>query len=215
MLELGCGPGDLWLENKDRISRDWIITLTDFSEGMVGKAAQNLRSHPHGFQYAIVDAQRIPFPDQHFEAVIGNHMFFHVPDRGTALQEIQRVMKPAGILFATTVGETHMRELSELVLRFDSSLADRHDREKNEFTLESGYDQFEEIFSEVRVYRQENHLRITEPEPLVDYVLSDLRLGVREERREAFKEFVELEMSKYDGCIRIMKDNGMLVASRR
>lgn len=213
VLELGCGPGDVWLENMDRLPRDWTIALTDFSQGMVEKAGQNLCSQPHGFQYAVVDAQRIPFPDQFFEAVLGNHMLFHVPDRRAALKEIQRVLKPEGNLFATTVGEAHMRELPELVLRFDPSLANKHDRERNEFTLESGYDQLAQVFSDVRVYRQENHLRVTESEPLVDYVLSDLRLGVKEERRGAFTEFVEREMSKHEGCIRIRKDNGMLMAS--
>jgi hypothetical protein len=47
----------------------------------------------------------------------------------------------------------------------------------------------------------------------VDYVLSSFRLGVGEERREEFKKFVELEMSSNDGFIRIMKDNGIFVAS--
>jgi ubiquinone/menaquinone biosynthesis C-methylase UbiE len=213
LLELGCGPGDLWLENMDRIPQDWTITLTDFSKGMVERAAQNLHSQPHVFQYGVVDAQRIPFPDQSFETVIGNHMFFHVPDRLAALKEILRVTKPEGTLFATTVGETHMCELPELVLCFDPSLAEKHDQEENEFTLESGYKQLSNVFSDVRVYRQENHLRITEPEPLVDYVLSDLRLGVSEHRRAEFTDFIEQEMLENEGCIRIMKDNGMLVAS--
>ena len=35
ILELGCGPGYLWLDNLDRIPTGWEITLSDFSAGML------------------------------------------------------------------------------------------------------------------------------------------------------------------------------------
>ena len=35
ILELGCGPGNLWLENLDRIPESWDIVLSDFSAGML------------------------------------------------------------------------------------------------------------------------------------------------------------------------------------
>ena len=35
VLELGCGPGQLWAENLDRIPAGWQITLSDLSLGMV------------------------------------------------------------------------------------------------------------------------------------------------------------------------------------
>ncbi|MDQ6661804.1 MAG: class I SAM-dependent methyltransferase [Chloroflexota bacterium] len=38
ILEIGCGPGTLWLKNQDRISKDWNITLSDLSEGMLQEA---------------------------------------------------------------------------------------------------------------------------------------------------------------------------------
>src|SRR3954452_19250454 len=38
LLELGCGPGDLWRANADRVPVDWHLTLTDYSPGMVREA---------------------------------------------------------------------------------------------------------------------------------------------------------------------------------
>ncbi|HET7639881.1 MAG TPA: class I SAM-dependent methyltransferase, partial [Ktedonobacteraceae bacterium] len=40
ILELGCGPADLWRKNADRIPENWHITLSDFSPGMLQEARQ-------------------------------------------------------------------------------------------------------------------------------------------------------------------------------
>lgn len=209
ILEVGCGPGDLWLENINRIPKRWEIILTDFSPGMVQRAKQTLSEQSQAFRWSIVDAQEIPFPDQHFDAVIANHMLYHVPDRQKALRELRRVLKKNGRLYAATVGERHMQELAALVARFDPSLAKKHDQVKNEFTLESGRAQLAKHFGNLKIHRQENNLRVDQAEPLVDYVLSGFRLGVVRERRPMFKKFVEREITRQGGSIWIGKDNGL------
>ncbi|MGD8455444.1 MAG: methyltransferase domain-containing protein [Anaerolineales bacterium] len=215
ILELGCGPGDLWLENAHRIAPEWDITLSDFSAGMVRRAKQNLSSQRRPFTFGIIDAQTLPFHDRSFDAVFANNMLYHMPDRQKALAEIRRVLRHGGQLYATTVGETHMQELPRLVVRFDPSLAANNDTETNEFTLESGYAQLARCFSQVETYRQDNALLVTEVDPLVDYVLSSFMLGVGKSRRAEFKSFVECEMAYNDGVIRISKDSGMFAAVRK
>ncbi len=99
ILELGCGAGALWRENLDRVLESWHITLTDFSEGMLKQARQNLAGGSV-FEFRKVDAQikPLPFADASFDAVIANHMLYHVPDRQSVLLEIRRVLKPNGRL---------------------------------------------------------------------------------------------------------------------
>ena len=46
----------------------------------------------------VADVQDLPFPDASFDAVIANHMLFHVEDRPRALGEIVRVLRPDGRL---------------------------------------------------------------------------------------------------------------------
>jgi ubiquinone/menaquinone biosynthesis C-methylase UbiE len=120
ILELGCGPGSLWLENLDRIPVGWEILLTDFSTGMLGQALQNLRGK-RTFQYQIVDAQHtpLPFDDGAYDAVIANHMLYYIADKPALLAEICRVLKPGGQFYATTVGERHLCELVDLIIRFE------------------------------------------------------------------------------------------------
>jgi len=69
ILELGCGPGSLWGQNLGRISRGWDITLSDFSSGMVQAARQNLQASRRHFEYAVVDAQSLPFGDASHDAI--------------------------------------------------------------------------------------------------------------------------------------------------
>ena len=38
LVELGCGPGMLWVRNLERIPPCWDITLSDFSPGMLEEA---------------------------------------------------------------------------------------------------------------------------------------------------------------------------------
>ena len=81
VLELGCGPANLWQKNLHRIPEGWDITLSDLSPGMVDKARENLADSAHPFHLQTINAQDIPFPDADFDAVIANHMLYHVPDR--------------------------------------------------------------------------------------------------------------------------------------
>ncbi len=105
ILELGCGDATLWNKNFHLIPPNWEITLTDFSEGMLKDAKKNLGEKSSKFNFKIVNAESIPFKDESFDVVIANHMLYHVSNINIALQEINRVLKSKGILFASTVGK--------------------------------------------------------------------------------------------------------------
>jgi ubiquinone/menaquinone biosynthesis C-methylase UbiE len=61
----------------------------------------------------VADAAWIPLADGSMDAVIANHMLYHVSDRRRALAEIHRLLRPGGRLYATTNGLGHMAELRE------------------------------------------------------------------------------------------------------
>jgi SAM-dependent methyltransferase len=112
VLEVGCGNGLIWRENLDRIPDGWRLMLTDLSPGMVETVRNAFGDRA---EYAVADAQELPFADGSFDAVIANHMLFHVPDRPRALAEIARVLRPGAAFRATTIGLDHLRRLRELV----------------------------------------------------------------------------------------------------
>jgi len=211
ILELGCGPGDLWLDNIDRIPEDWEINLSDFSPGMLNQAWEKLVYQSHPFTFEIIDAQSIPYETDHFDAVIANHFIYHVPDRPKALSEIRRVLKPGGRFYATTVGRNHMQGLPELVARFDPGKVEFMRSEDIPFILENGTDQLKAFFSNVQMRRYADELRVTDVDVLVDYALSGMRLGLDESRRDEFSHFIEQEMAANEGVIHIKKDSGIFL----
>ena len=213
ILELGCGAGDLWLENRDRIPEGWEIVLTDFSEGMLQQAQTRLQT-VHPFQFELLDAQTVPyrFESRSFDAVIANHMLYHLSNRKVALAEIQRILKPGGNLYATTVGRKHLCEIRDLLIRFDPGLQS-WGYVAETFTLESGEEQLLEWFSEVELRRYEDGLKVTESAPLVEYILSGwAKAKIPKEKERECTEFVEQELKNYGGEFYITKDSGFFAA---
>ncbi len=213
VLELGCGTGSLWEENGARIPAGWDVTLSDFSSGMLEDAWRKLEK-VHPFQYKVVDAQSIPYGSGTFNAVVANHMLYHVPDRVSALREIRRVLAPGGTLFASTNGEKHLVEINHLLTTFDPEL-NLWGRVGQSFRLENGPAQLSPWFTNVKVYRYEDALDVTEAEPLAEYILSGWAEKVIGTRRDEFVKFLADEMAARGGSLHITKDAGLLVGTRR
>jgi len=212
ILELGCGPGDLWLENIDRIPEGWEISLSDFSPGMLNQAWEKLADQAYPFTFETIDAQSIPYADNHFDAVIANHFLYHVPDRSKAFAEIRRILRPKGRLYATTIGNDHMKELPELLTRFDPAIEDYLANEDFPFTLENGADQLKAFFSDVQMRRYLDDLKVTDVNIMADYAFSSMRTELVKDRRDEFVRFLEQEMVANDGVITIKKDSGIFLA---
>lgn len=208
VLGVGCGPAELWVENRERVPADWEVVVTDFSPGMVAEARENLTSESSAtgqFDFETVDAAALPFGDDAFDAVTAHHMLYHVPDREAAFAEFRRVLKPGGRLYATTNGEENLRAMYDAIA---SVTGERPDR-ATAFTLDDGRDQLEPFFEAVELRRRDDALEVTDPEALVAYALSrdDLDASMAGDLRDAFASRFE------DGVFRVEKDVGMFVAS--
>ena len=59
---------------------------------MLDAAWRNLVITGRSFKFEEIDAQSIPYETKTFDAVIANHMLYHVPDRAKAIAEIKRVL---------------------------------------------------------------------------------------------------------------------------
>ena len=210
ILELGCGHGLLWKENADRIPPAWDITLSDLSSGMLDSAWRNLVVTGRNYKFKEIDAQEIPFEDETFDAVIANHMLYHIPDKPKSFGEIKRVLKPNGRLFATTIGQYHLREMVNWIRQ----VSPKSDFESfgSSFTLENGLEQLKQFFPQVTVSRYPDSLQVTEVKPIITFIRSTMR--VEEALEEAFEKLaVQLEQElKEKGKIFIQKDSGLFEA---
>ena len=209
ILELGCGPALLWRENLNRVPDSWDMTLTDFSPGMLQEAQNNLHGSDKHFTFGIVDAQSIPFETNSFDVVIANHMLYHVPDRAKALQEVRRVLRPAGRFYAVTNGEDHLLEILQLRQRAGLDLPSRV--ASSPFTLENGGEQLAPWFADREQQLFHNSLVITETEPLVAFVLSTIKQEEGIGKVEGLRQLIDQELAQH-GTINVQLVSGMFIA---
>jgi SAM-dependent methyltransferase len=206
-LEIGCGTGLLWRRNRKRIPTSWRLLLTDFSFGMV--EATRATGVPAGLMQS--NAQQIPCRDESFDAVVANHMLYHLPDLPRALGEIRRVLNPSGKLFATTNSVTHMCELDELTSRYEIHPGSA----TLTFTLENGEQILAKHFSSVRRIDFDDTLVVTEVEPLVAYILSMFSARkIRGSADEQQLRQVIAERIAREGAFCITNAAGLFVAER-
>jgi SAM-dependent methyltransferase len=210
ILELGCGAGHLWKENAHRIPAGWRIVLSDLSSGMIDAAWRNLVVTGRPFKFEEIDAQSIPYPADAFDAVIANHMLFHVPDRPKALAEIKRVLKSGGRLIATTVGAPHMKEMNTWLSRVSG---DKYSGMfALPFLLENGLEQLQAFFGSVTVERYDDDLEVTEVEPVMAYIRSGISASdLLEDELAKLRQELALKLEQ-TGKIIISKDSGLFLA---
>ncbi len=209
ILELGCGRGDLWVENRDRIPPDWEITLSDLSPGMIEEAGSNLKGSGGQFDYEVIDAQSIPHSEATFDGVVANHMLYHVPDRAKGIVEIHRVLKPGGRLFAATNGRDNMSALRDML---DTAIRADSDRVENRFRLEDDERELREVFPKVTVDRYPDALHVTDTGPVIDYINSTGRKLDDRQASEVRRRVQDLIDS--DGKFVIRKTSGILTARK-
>lgn len=172
VLELGCGDGTLWTENRSRLPQDISITLSDISEGMIRDARRALGAEDARFSFRAFDCRQIPFADGAFDLVIANHVLFYCDDIPAVCREVRRVLKPGGAFVCGAYGSRHMEEISRLVQDFDSRIVLAAQRLYERFGRENGGELLESCFSRVLWRPYEDALLVTQAEPLISYILS-------------------------------------------
>ncbi len=116
-LEIGCGTGFFLLNLRQAgVLSDGAVT--DISPGMVEVATRNARGLGFDVDGRVADAESVPYPDDHFDLVIGHAVLHRIPDVEKALREALRVLKPGGrFVFCgepTKRGDVVARKLSQL-----------------------------------------------------------------------------------------------------
>lgn len=172
ILELGCGNGRLWIENKAKLPADCEIILSDISEGMIRDVRREQSLQDDRFSFAAFDCHAIPYEDASFDLVIANHVLFYCKDVDRVCSEVGRVLKPGGRFVCGTYGMAHMQEVSRLVTQFDDRITLSGENLYEHFGKENGAQALAPYFAEVDWQQYEDALIVTQAEPLIEYVLS-------------------------------------------
>ncbi len=119
VLDIGCGAGVDAILAAMMVGPTGSVTGIDMTPEMVSKARDNLRLMDlNNIQFKNSSGEELPIPDDGFDVVISNGVFNLIPDKGKAVSEVFRVLKPGGrLLMADQI----------LVGRMDESAAARVD----------------------------------------------------------------------------------------
>lgn len=171
ILELGCGEGSLWLENLEKLPANVHITVSDISEGMIRDIRRNL-GQDERFSYETFDCHNIPAKAKTYDIIIANHLLFYCDDMDQVCKEVKRVLKPNGVFLCSTYGSGHMKEITELVQKFDKRIILAAENLYDRFGLQNGQEILTPYFSKIEIRTYEDFISIDQAEPLIEYILS-------------------------------------------
>lgn len=93
ILEVGCGTANF----ADKLSEKIFYTGADISDYALEDAERRL-AEKNSRSFVKADADKLPFKDEEFDAVLSKFSLEHFPSPKEALSEMIRVLKPGGHL---------------------------------------------------------------------------------------------------------------------
>lgn len=162
VLDAGCGNGrPLALLG----AQGCTAVGLDLSPGMVRDAGSPL--------VAAGDVQRLPFADDAFDAAVALMMLYHVPDQRAAAIELRRVVRPGGVVVATTASTDNQAELRALVEGIVGGAWTWMRPSVTSFHLEGGSEVLASAFDTVeRIDAPARRIFITDADAMADYIAS-------------------------------------------
>ena len=108
IVDLGCGTGVFTRELSQRFPQAK-TTGVDIAEGMIAWCKQQSQSE----EYVCADAVSLPFEDNSVDLIFSNLSIQWVEDLEKLFVELNRVLKPEGLLLFTTLGPDTLKELKQ------------------------------------------------------------------------------------------------------
>lgn len=216
VLCIGCGNAANLISVAELLPANLTFLLADYSEGMLEKAKEGLAAKKEVLEkknikisYQVADANCLSVLGS-YDRITANHMLYHVEKRQDLFQKVKQLLKEGGMFCATTVGDTHMKELHEFVERFDSRIEVPFWRITGGFRLENGSEQLERVFKRVECLECADNILADAAEPVYEYVYSypgnapEIIKGRKQEFIRAIDEVIQKE-----GAFFIHKSTGM------
>jgi len=98
VLDVAGGTGDLALLLSGRAGPDGEVWLTDINSAMLGRGRDRLLNAGKVIPAVQCDAERLPFPPEHFDCVIVGFGLRNMTHKDKALADMLRVVRPGGRL---------------------------------------------------------------------------------------------------------------------
>ena len=107
VLDLAGGTGDMTALFRDRVGEKGQVVLSDINAEMLTRGRDRLLDEgtTSGVEFAQIDAEKLPFPDNSFDCVCIAFGLRNVTHKDEALKSMYRVLKPGGRLIVLEFSE--------------------------------------------------------------------------------------------------------------
>jgi SAM-dependent methyltransferase len=158
VLEVGCGSGAMAERVRDELGAQ--VVAIDSSERMIELTRQR------EIEAYVADVQELPFGDGEFDCVFAGWVLYHVLDRGRAIRECARVLRPGGRFVTGTLADENLNDLwNFLGSPRDRSIA---------FSSANGAEQLEPCFARVEAREVHNVAVFRTPADMREFVAANM-----------------------------------------
>ena len=98
VLDIAGGTGDLSLAFAKKVGKTGQVVHTDINEAMLRTGRDRLLDAGVALPTLVCDAEKLPFPDNHFDVVSVAFGLRNMTHKDAALAEMNRVLRPGGKL---------------------------------------------------------------------------------------------------------------------
>ncbi|MDH6145390.1 SAM-dependent methyltransferase [Kitasatospora sp. GP30] len=212
VLDIGCGNGK-FVSRLHQERPDLRVVGVDISAGILADVAKPV---------LVADAQALPFTDGIADAMLALHMLYHVRDIAATVKELARVLRPGGLLVASTNSDADKRELDQLWARAAGDVLGVPEGParvslSSRFSLEKAPAFLAAEFSDVRVRELPGIIEVTDPAPVVAHLASydawAEQGGVPFQETVVRAQEIVAEAIANEGCFRISCRGGILVCA--
>ncbi|HEX2980646.1 MAG TPA: class I SAM-dependent methyltransferase [Anaerolineaceae bacterium] len=213
ILDLGCGPGTIWVYNAAQIPETWQVILSDADIEMVREARGALEAFPRAFLYCTNEAGAIPLADASVDLLLAIGLFDIVPELPATMAEAWRVLAPGGRVLAATGSNHHLHELEALIKPIEPSA--QLGKTSSRFSMENGAEQLSSRFRVLEQGMYTDTLTFTNPTPILMYYQSesDLARRLKGKRLDELLGRIRREIET-QGSLRVTVEKGTFLAQK-
>jgi malonyl-CoA O-methyltransferase len=120
VLDAGCGTGYCTRMLNKKFSKAQLFGV-DFASGMIEQAKKQ-KGFFDKIDYRVADIEKLPFDSNYFDLVFSNLTVQWLNESDTLFKELNRVLKPGGLLIFSTLGPDTLMELRQSWQKVDENV---------------------------------------------------------------------------------------------
>lgn len=219
IFELDVSDGTFWIDVVSEIPSGCHIVQT----AMEAKALEKIRARQTAYPWEIdvkFDYEQCPsgileLSENAYDVVVASHLFIRSAELEKVLASCWKALKPGGRFYCTAIGHRHMREIRELVQKFEPGVHFYNMDSLEYFNKENGGDILARYFADVQWAPYQGRIEMKDVNMVCSYIwasysnITDILSG----RKKEMERYIQKVINR-QGKIIFTDDSGVFSARK-